>query len=506
MDNLSNSKNIKNQSDNDFALFEGKIIGSLEVSMVGKGRIELNISNELLLVITLEVLTPSSSSSSSSSRIPLLSPFTTTTTTSTTTVPTPSSDIPLHIVVPTSNDDCASSPSQNEGEKVVGQKESNMEIEEEVEESRNGSQDCLNGDEGKGKGGDGGGVSCLDDPSLYVNMIVDDNEQLSDVHSSSDSGTKKYDGNGNGSIHYDKDVSNSGNCSKDSSNSKAIGNNNDYDLSKNEAREEEKEEEKDITSCQWLSHLFSGSILNSQLLLLTHWKKSLDQIQESARQEERLSIAAAAAATAISSSSNSSSSRSNNSDPTDVIIKTENPIDTASPIVKSEIVIKSEMNVPKNVVIDNAKNVPAPGEPSLSSKDTSLEESSSKEHSFESHSTSLTGVNFCRRLVDPSLRGRARDVGDGIAFALSLSSAGNFSLELLRSFLFTSYLCHWLNFISQLTLFFFTFWNFSALLQLFCFKYNFLHLHPSSILSFYQFFFFFLPYFYSAFCAFTSSF
>ena len=62
MKNLSELKNLsentgdKNDGRNDFALYEGRLIGSLEIATVGKGIIELNFSDELLLVITLELI------------------------------------------------------------------------------------------------------------------------------------------------------------------------------------------------------------------------------------------------------------------------------------------------------------------------------------------------------------------------------------------------------------------------------------------------------------------
>ena len=264
MKNLSELKNLsedtenKNDSRNDFALYEGRLIGSLEIATVGKGRIELNFSDELLLVITLELI----------------------------------------IVPPTA-------------------------------------------------------LLPLSAPALPSRVST--NEKIND-----DTSTSNDDGN------------------------KKISNANDL---------------------KWLTRLLFNSILQAQLLLLSHWKKSLDLLQESARQERERERESSITTAATSTKSDSSSKSS------DVMIKIEK-IEH-----KVMVAIKTENTTTKPT--NNSPNIPTA---------SSLVEVSSKEHCSENHSVSLSSVNFFHRLVNPVLRGRARDVGDGIANALASTGEWNNSL------------------------------------------------------------------------------
>ena len=193
MKNLSELKNLsentgdKNDGRNDFALYEGRLIGSLEIATVGKGRIELNFSDELLLVITLELI----------------------------------------IVPPTA-------------------------------------------------------LLPLSAPALPSRVST--NEKIND-----DTSTSNDDGN------------------------KKISNANDL---------------------KWLTRLLFNSILQAQLLLLSHWKKSLDLLQESARQERERESSITTAATSTKSDSTSKSS--------DVMIKIEKIEPKVMVAIKTENIIKTE--------------------------------------------------------------------------------------------------------------------------------------------------------------------
>ena len=247
------SESAENDFRNDFALYEGRLIGSLEVSTVGKGRIELNFSDEFLLVITLEEI----------SAPPVAVP---------------------PISLPTL-------------------------------------------------------------PSLASTNVRTNND------------TSNHD--------------------KDNKISNGIDN-------------------------KWLSQLLLNGILQAQLLLLNHWKKSLEE-----RERESLINT-----TAASINKNTNSMTSINSSA--VMIKSEKIEPKVMFAIKTEDLMKTE-----NKSTNNLQNLPSARKPLASSEASSLMAVSPKEQCVESHSVSLSGINFFHRLLNPVLRGRARDLGDGIAFPLA---------------------------------------------------------------------------------------
>ena len=255
------SESAENDFSNDFALYEGRLIGSLEVSTVGKGRIELNFSDEFLLIITLEeILAP------------------------------PAAVPPISL------------------------------------------------------------------PTLP--SLVSTNGRTNNGTSNHDKNNKISDG----------------------------------------------------IDIKWLSQLLLNGILQAQLLLLSHWKKSLDLIQESARKErERESLINTTAASINKNNNNMTSINSS-----DVMIKSEKIEPKVMLAIKTEDLIKTE-----NKSTNNLPNLPSARKLLASSEAASLTTVSSKDHCVESHSVSLSGINFFHRLLNPVLRGRARDLGDGIAFPLT---------------------------------------------------------------------------------------
>lgn len=135
-----------------------------------------------------------------------------------------------------------------------------------------------------------------------------------------------------------------------------------------------------IDDLKWLADLFSSSLLKAQLLLLEHWTASLEMEREKKKTENE---AAAAAAIAIAAASALNYNK----------FKSTGPINTTS-------------------LTTTNNNKPNPKESTVQDP---------KEHSSESCSASLLGVDVSKRLVDSVLRSRVRDVGDGIALSINRS-------------------------------------------------------------------------------------
>ena len=157
------------------------------------------------------------------------------------------------------------------------------------------------------------------------------------------------------------------------------------------------------TSMPWLSQLFYRGLLKAQLMLMERWACSLSaaKMEEEEEKEKEREIAEKATAALLlkkNNNTNNMSSRINQ-----IIVKTE---------IGTEI--------PKSSDVEQV-SVPT-------------------EHSSESHSKIVKGMNFHRTLVHSSLRSSVRDVGDGIAVK-SKTTLGNSSINnLILSYLIFSYL------------------------------------------------------------------
>jgi hypothetical protein len=170
-----------------------------------------------------------------------------------------------------------------------------------------------------------------------------------------------------------------------------------------------------IDDRKWLADLFSSSLLKAQLLLLEHWTACL-AVEREKKKTEREAAAAVAIAIAASSALNYNK------------FKSTGPINTIS-------------------LTTTNNNKPNPKESTVQDP---------KEHSSESCSASLLGVDVSKRLVDSVLRSRVRDVGDGIALTInrSLGETSLSAIPFLFSFLFflsnsTLYLLIYLFYLSS---------------------------------------------------------
>ena len=273
------------EKENDFALFESEITGSLEVTMVGKGRIELNVSDELSLIISLEPI-------------------------NTLTSPIPSISAVSNTL------------------KTFSKNFSSI----------SGESRTINRN------------NCADDI-----MDVESQEAIDN-----------------------KEDNNNCNDNKD--------NNNDDKNDQNDNNANKRSNKLD-----WLSNMFSCSILSAQLLLLNHWKKSLDLFQESVLHEQKIQ--------------NAITAKNNMKNNTLMSIKTE------------DIRIKKEKDEKEKEMssVSPIGTSTEPIESSKESKEHSRETKDSKKRTSETHSETLEGVDVSGRLVHPMLRARLRDVGDGMA-------------------------------------------------------------------------------------------
>lgn len=145
--------------------------------------------------------------------------------------------------------------------------------------------------------------------------------------------------------------------------------------------------EKSHTSgIKWIQDLFSRSLMKAQLLLLEHWSTSKQAEIEKEKIENALVVAAAAAATVRSA---------------------------------SELKIKS-------VAVVNTKITSTPHTQPTLPNSTKLIDSKieSKVHHTDIYTDSLSGVNILKRLINPVLKSKVRDVGDGIAMSLNRATGG----------------------------------------------------------------------------------
>ena len=165
-----------------------------------------------------------------------------------------------------------------------------------------------------------------------------------------------------------------------------------------------------IDDRKWLADLFSSSLLKAQLLLLEHWTACL-AVEREKKKTEREAAASAAIAIAIAAASALNYNK----------FKPTGPVNTIS-------------------LTTTNNNKPNPKESTVQDP---------KEHSSESCSASLLGVDVSKRLVDSVLRSRVRDVGDGIALTInrSLGETSLRAIPLLFSLLSISTL-FFFNFLS----------------------------------------------------------
>lgn len=148
------------------------------------------------------------------------------------------------------------------------------------------------------------------------------------------------------------------------------------------------------TSIPWLSQLFYRALLKAQLMLMERWACSLSaaKIEEEEEKEKEREIEASVTAA--------------------LLLKKNNNIANNMNSLINQINVKTEVT----------------GE---TSKISELEQLNvMKEHSSESHSKSVSGMNFHRSLVHSSLRSRVRDVGDGIAVKAK-TSQGDISINFI---------------------------------------------------------------------------
>ena len=136
---------------------------------------------------------------------------------------------------------------------------------------------------------------------------------------------------------------------------------------------------------KWIQDLFSRSVMKAQLLLLEHWSSS-KQAEIEKEIIENASVAAAAAATVRSASE----------------LKT------------------------KSVAAVNTKITSTPHTQPTLPYSTKLIDSKieSKVQHTDIYTDSLSGINVLKRLINPVLKSKVRDVGDGIAMSLNRATGG----------------------------------------------------------------------------------
>ena len=133
-----------------------------------------------------------------------------------------------------------------------------------------------------------------------------------------------------------------------------------------------------LPDVKWIQDLFSCSMMKAQLLLLEHWSSS----KQAEAENEKLQNATAAAARLASE------------------LKMR-------PVVTSKI-----SSTPlTNVALPSSTQPP----------DSKIE---SKVHPSDTYSQSLSGIDVLKRLINPVLRSKVRDVGDGIAATLNRTFSG----------------------------------------------------------------------------------
>jgi hypothetical protein len=141
-----------------------------------------------------------------------------------------------------------------------------------------------------------------------------------------------------------------------------------------EMEDSEDLEESHISGIKWIQDLFSRSLMKAQLLLLEHWSSS----KQAEIEKEKVENAAAATAATVRSA--------------------------------SELKIKS-------AAVVNTKISSSPtAQPIVPTK------VESKVHHTDIYTDSLSGINILKLLINPVLKSKVRDVGDGIAMSLNRST------------------------------------------------------------------------------------
>ena len=145
----------------------------------------------------------------------------------------------------------------------------------------------------------------------------------------------------------------------------------------------------------WIQDLFSCSIMKAQLILLEHWSSSKQEEAEKERNENN-AIAAATLANELK----------------------------MKPIVNSKISIipATQVTLPNNTQHLDSKI-------------------GSKVLPTDIYSDSLSGINVLKHLINPVLRSKVRDVGDGTALTLTLNRSTGKVKKCIDT-LFCAFHCH----------------------------------------------------------------
>jgi hypothetical protein len=144
--------------------------------------------------------------------------------------------------------------------------------------------------------------------------------------------------------------------------------------------------ESHISGIKWIQDLFSRSLMKAQLLLLEHWSSSkLAEIEKEKIENAAAAVIAAAAAATVRSASE---------------LKVKSAVNTKIPSTPH-----TQPTLPNSTKLINSK----------------IE---SKVHHTDIYTDSLSGINILKRLINPVLRSKVRDVGDGIAMSLNRATGG----------------------------------------------------------------------------------
>ena len=145
-------------------------------------------------------------------------------------------------------------------------------------------------------------------------------------------------------------------------------------------------EESHFCGIKWIQDLFSRSLMKAQLLLLEHWSSS----KEAEIEKEKIENAAATAATAAAT------------------VRSASELKIKSIAVTNTMITSTPHTQP---ILPNSKKL----------IDSKIE---FKVHRTDIYSDSLSGINILKRLINPVLKSKVRDVGDGIAMSLDRSTGG----------------------------------------------------------------------------------
>ena len=145
----------------------------------------------------------------------------------------------------------------------------------------------------------------------------------------------------------------------------------------------------------WIQDLFSCSIMKAQLILLEHWSSS-KQAEAEKERKENIAIAAATLASELK----------------------------MKPLVNSKICVipATQATLPNSTQHLDSKI-------------------GSTVHPTDIYSDSLSGINVLKRLINPVLRSKVRDVGDGTATTLAVNRSTGKVKKCLDT-LFCAFYCH----------------------------------------------------------------